>query len=143
MRYGAGLRDRLRRLEEAARGQTMILVCPECGAQFVAHCDVPMEFIVHEWVRETGEKGHHDTPEGPDGALAREFRKGRLKRRRERNEALHRVAAQVHGRRACMIGLPGEGQGLGADPDDGLHHSQNLTGRVEHGALLDMSLDIG
>ena len=64
MRYGAGLRDRLRRLEEAARGETMTLVCPECGAEFVAHGDVPLEFIVHEWVRETGEAGHHETPEG-------------------------------------------------------------------------------
>ena len=40
----------------------MTLVCPECGAEFVAHGDVPMEFIVHEWVRETGEAGHHETP---------------------------------------------------------------------------------
>jgi hypothetical protein len=42
----------------------MTLVCPECGAEFVAHDDVPMEFIVHEWVRETAEAGHHETPEG-------------------------------------------------------------------------------
>jgi hypothetical protein len=42
-----------------------------------------------------------------------------------------------------MVGLPSEGQSLGADPDDGLHHPQNLTGRVKHGALLDMSLEIG
>jgi hypothetical protein len=57
-----GLRDRLRRLEEAVRGETMTLVCPECGAEFVAHGDVPLEYIVHEWVRETGEAGHHETP---------------------------------------------------------------------------------
>jgi hypothetical protein len=63
MRYGAGLRDRLRRLEEVARGETMILVCPACGAEFLAHGDVPLEYIVHEWVRETGEAGHHETPE--------------------------------------------------------------------------------
>ena len=63
-RSGAGIRDRLRRLEEAARGETMTLVCPECGAESVAHGDVPMEFIVHQWVRETGEGGHHETPEG-------------------------------------------------------------------------------
>ena len=64
MRYGAGLRDRLRRLEEAAKGETMTLVCPECGAEFVAHGDVPLEFIVHQWAAETGEKGNHETPEG-------------------------------------------------------------------------------
>ena len=59
-----GLRRRVKKLEEAARGETMTLVCPECGAEFVAHGDVPMEFIVHGWVRETGDKGHHETPEG-------------------------------------------------------------------------------
>ena len=56
-------RDRLRRMEEAAREETMRLVCPECGAEFVACGDVPMEFIVHQWTRETGETGHHETPE--------------------------------------------------------------------------------
>ena len=63
VRGGVGLRDRLHKLEEAARGEAMTLVCPECGAEFVAHGDVPLEVIVHEWVRETGEAGHHETPE--------------------------------------------------------------------------------
>ena len=53
----------LRRLEEAAQEETMTLVCPACGAQFVAYGDVPLEFIVHQWVKETSEAGHHDTPE--------------------------------------------------------------------------------
>ena len=57
-----GLRDRLRRMEEAAERETMTLVCPECGAEFVAHGDVPLEFIVHQWTLETGEAGHHETP---------------------------------------------------------------------------------
>ena len=57
-------RDRLRRLEEAAKEETMTLVCPECGEEFVAYGDVPVEFIVHQWVRETGDAGHHETPEG-------------------------------------------------------------------------------
>ena len=61
-RGGAGLRDRLRRLEEAAREDTMTLVCPECGEELVAYGDVPLEFIVHQWASETGEAGHHDTP---------------------------------------------------------------------------------
>ena len=56
-------RERLRKLEEAAQGETMTLVCPECGAEIVAYGDVPMEYIVHEWTRETGEAGHHETPE--------------------------------------------------------------------------------
>ena len=57
-----GLRNRLKRLEEAAEAEIMTLVCPECGAEFVAYGDVPLEFIVHEWGRETGEAGHHETP---------------------------------------------------------------------------------
>ena len=56
-------RGRLLKLEEATQGETMTLVCPECGAEFVAYGDVPMEFIVHEGVTETGEGGHHGTPE--------------------------------------------------------------------------------
>ena len=56
------LRDRLRKLEEAAQEETMSLLCPECGAQFVAYGDVPLEFIVHEWATDSGEGGQHDTP---------------------------------------------------------------------------------
>jgi hypothetical protein len=59
-----GFRGRLRKLEEAAREETMTLVCPECGAEFVAYGDVPLEFIVHQWATETGEVGHHEAPEG-------------------------------------------------------------------------------
>ena len=55
-------RGRLRKLEEAAKGETMTLLCPECGAQFVAYGDVPLEFVVHQWAAETGEAGHHETP---------------------------------------------------------------------------------
>ena len=50
------------KLEEAAKRETMSLVCPECGAEFVAYGDVPMEYIVHQWAAETGEKGRHETP---------------------------------------------------------------------------------
>jgi hypothetical protein len=59
-----GLRRRVGRLEEAAKGDTMTLVCPACGARFVAHGDVPLEFVVHQWATEAGERGHHETPEG-------------------------------------------------------------------------------
>ena len=55
-------RGRLLKLEEAAQEEAMTLVCPECGAEFVAYGDVPMEFIVHQWATETGEAGHHETP---------------------------------------------------------------------------------
>ena len=56
------LERRLRRLEEATQEETMTLVCPKCGEEFVAYGDVPMEFIVHQWTQETGEPGHHETP---------------------------------------------------------------------------------
>jgi hypothetical protein len=59
-----GLRRWVRRLEEAAKGETMTLVCPVCAAEFVARGDVPLGFIVHQWAAEAGEKGHHETPEG-------------------------------------------------------------------------------
>ncbi len=56
-------RERLRKLEEAAREETTTLLCPECGAEFVAYGDEPLEFVVHQWALETGEAGHHETPE--------------------------------------------------------------------------------
>ena len=71
-----GLRPWVRRLEEAAKGETMTLVCPECGAEFVAYGDVLMEFIVHQWVRETGEGGHHETPQGNIRLFAHEHDPG-------------------------------------------------------------------
>ena len=55
-------RGRLRKLEEAAREETTTLLCPECGAEFVAYGDEPLEFIVHEWATQAGEGGHHETP---------------------------------------------------------------------------------
>ncbi len=58
------VRGRLLKLEETAKRETMTLVCLECGAEFVAYGDVPLEFVVHQWVTQTGEEGHHETPEG-------------------------------------------------------------------------------
>ena len=57
------LERRLRRLEEATQEETMTLVCPTCGEELVAYGDVPMEYIVYQWTRETGDKEHHETPE--------------------------------------------------------------------------------
>jgi hypothetical protein len=73
-----GLRRRVRRLEEAAKGETMTLVCPVCGAEFVAYGDVPLESIVHQWASETGEEGHHDTPEDILRIFAHEHDPGAL-----------------------------------------------------------------
>jgi hypothetical protein len=73
-----GLRRRVRRLEEAAKGETMTLVCPACGAELVAHGDVPLEFIVHQWATETGDKGHQETPEDTLRIFAHEHEPGAL-----------------------------------------------------------------
>jgi hypothetical protein len=53
-----GLKERLRRLELETEGEIMTVVCLECTEEFTAHGDVPVEYIVHEWGRETGERGH-------------------------------------------------------------------------------------
>jgi hypothetical protein len=58
-----GLRHRLRKLQEKSGYQRMTLVCPECAEEFMAHGDVPVEYIVHEWSQETGEEGYRKTPE--------------------------------------------------------------------------------
>ena len=58
-----GLRDRLRRMENETGHMLYQLVCPECGEEFVIHGDAPLEYIVHEWSKESGEEGYHETPE--------------------------------------------------------------------------------
>ena len=73
-----GLRNRLAKLEAAAEAETMTLVCPACGAEFVAYGDVPLEFIVHQWTTETGEEGHHETPEDILRLFAHEHDPGAL-----------------------------------------------------------------
>ena len=57
-----GLRRRLERLEDLGP-ERAVLICPTCGEEFVVHGDAPLEFLVAEWVRETGEEGHHVMPE--------------------------------------------------------------------------------
>lgn len=57
------MRRRLERLEEKSGYQRMVLVCPECSEEFTVYGDVAVEYIVWEWARESGEEGHHKTPE--------------------------------------------------------------------------------
>ena len=57
-----GMRKRLGRLEELAP-ERAVLLCPACGEEFVVHGDVPLEFLVAEWVRETGQMSRRETPE--------------------------------------------------------------------------------
>lgn len=58
-----GLRDRLRRLEEAAETDTMTLVCPECGGEFRVHEDTGLDYIVWEWTQSTGDEGNWKAPQ--------------------------------------------------------------------------------
>jgi hypothetical protein len=39
-----------------------VLVCPECGKEFVAYGDVGVEYIVAQWLRQSGEKDYRKTP---------------------------------------------------------------------------------
>src|SRR5215213_7725358 len=57
------LENRLDRAEKRSDYQRTTLVCLECGGEFTAYGDVALEFIVHEWIRGSGEAGHHETPE--------------------------------------------------------------------------------
>ncbi len=68
-------RDRLRRLERETEGG-MTLVCPECGEEFVVAGDVAAEYIVFEWSKEVGQKGHHETPEDMARVFAHEHYPG-------------------------------------------------------------------
>ena len=45
------VRSRIRRLERETEGEKTTLMCPECGAEFVAYGDVAAEFIAYEWAR--------------------------------------------------------------------------------------------
>ena len=58
-----GLRGRLEKLERETEGEITTLLCPECGEEFTTGGDVALEYIVHEWSKETGEKSYRDTPE--------------------------------------------------------------------------------
>ena len=44
-----GLRERLRCLERAAEVDTMMVVCPECGEEFVVHPDTGLDYLVWIW----------------------------------------------------------------------------------------------
>jgi hypothetical protein len=57
------LRGRLEKLERETEGDLTTLLCPTCGQEFTVHGDVAVEYIVHEWSKGTGERGHHQTPE--------------------------------------------------------------------------------
>jgi hypothetical protein len=58
-----GLCARLRRLEEAAEEDTMLLILPDTGEEVRVPFDAPIEWAVAEWCRETGQP-HEPGPTG-------------------------------------------------------------------------------
>ena len=66
------LRRRLGHLEEEHGLVSAVLICPECDEEFVVYGDAPLEFLVAEWVRKTGEEGHRKTPEDIGGLFEHE-----------------------------------------------------------------------
>jgi hypothetical protein len=64
-----GLRDKMRRLERAAEGEITILVCQECGEEFVAREGVELDLVAHEWAEEHERRGGTVYQETPPDAL--------------------------------------------------------------------------
>lgn len=56
------LKGRIRRAERAARAETMVLSCPECGQEFRVAESADLEYIAYQWAQETGAKSHRPTP---------------------------------------------------------------------------------
>ena len=42
----------------------MVLVCPDCGEEFVVFGDAPVEYLTAEWTREAGAESHRETLAG-------------------------------------------------------------------------------
>lgn len=58
-----GIRRRLDKLKEKSGYQRTTLVCPECGKQFDTSGDVALEYLIYQWVSESGVESHRETPE--------------------------------------------------------------------------------
>jgi hypothetical protein len=67
-----GLRRWVRRLEEAAKGQTMTLVCPVCAAEFVARGDVPSSLSSTNGPRRRARRATTRRPRASSGSFAHE-----------------------------------------------------------------------
>lgn len=55
-----GLRARLRRLEEAAEGDTMVLILEDPGEEVCVPFDAPLAWAAAEWCREAGRRVEPD-----------------------------------------------------------------------------------
>ena len=57
-----GIRDRVKRLEEATEGERTTLVCPECGAEFVVYGDAPLEYLCWERAENSKAETYREIP---------------------------------------------------------------------------------
>ena len=62
------MKDRMRRLERAARAETFDIACPVCGERFRGPGDLAMDSVVAEWRDARGED--RDTGPVVDAVLA-------------------------------------------------------------------------
>jgi len=58
----AGLRGRLKRLEDDAQGENTTLSCPECGAEFVVYGDAPLQYLCWSWEQGYEGETYRKTP---------------------------------------------------------------------------------
>lgn len=57
-----GLRDRLRKLERQAEGDTVALRCRACAEEMRVAEDTDLELIAWEWAQQSGGDSHQPTP---------------------------------------------------------------------------------
>ena len=57
-----GLRGRLKKLERHTKGDKTVLVCPECGAEFIAYGDPVPEYLAYEWQQNSNSETYRETP---------------------------------------------------------------------------------
>lgn len=61
-----GFKDRLRRLERSAEGETVTLVCQECGEEFKTRLSVELDLVAYSWSvghEKRGEEVYWQPPE--------------------------------------------------------------------------------
>jgi hypothetical protein len=57
-----GLRGKLRRLERLSEGETVTLVCQECGEEVRVAEDTGPALVAWDWLQETGAESYQPTP---------------------------------------------------------------------------------
>jgi hypothetical protein len=58
-----GLRSWVRRLEQRSEGETVTLLCEECGEEFRVAEDTGPALVAYEWQEHTGAESYQPTPQ--------------------------------------------------------------------------------